>query len=165
MKYLKFYALLALLLMAGGVTTHAQTEDDFWMEINPPTTGICSLIVDSEGNIIVGATGVYCSRDGGITWGLIGLEECGILCLYEHTDGICWQARIMPIRYTKEKPEARNGGFFPFLQMRVAFLLVSQPTIPCLLAHGMASINRQTGTRLGPMSLKTRMGIVWWWIC
>ena len=44
MKYLKLYALLALLLTAGGVTTHAQTEDDFWMEINPPTTGICSLI-------------------------------------------------------------------------------------------------------------------------
>lgn len=65
----------------------AQTEDDFWMEINPPTTGIHSLIVDSEGNIIVGATGVYCSRDEGMTWGLIGLEECGILCLYEHTDG------------------------------------------------------------------------------
>ena len=87
MKYLKFYALLALLLTAGGVTTHAQTEDDFWMEINPPTTGICSLIVDSEGNIIVGATGVYCSRDGGMTWNLIGLEDNGILCLYEHTDG------------------------------------------------------------------------------
>ena len=87
MKYLKLYALLALLLTAGGVTTHAQTEDDFWMEINPPTSGICSLIVDSEGNIIVGATGVYCSRDGGMTWNLIGLEDNGILCLYEHTDG------------------------------------------------------------------------------
>lgn len=87
MKYLKLFTLLALLLTAGGVTTHAQTEDDFWMEINPPTTGIFSLIVDSEGNIIVGATGVYCSRDEGMTWGLIGLEECGILCLYEHTDG------------------------------------------------------------------------------
>ena len=87
MKYLKFYALLALLLTAGGVTTQAQTEDDFWMEINPPTTGIHSLIVDSEGNIIVGASGVYCSRDEGMTWGLIGLEDCGILCLYEHTDG------------------------------------------------------------------------------
>lgn len=87
MKYLKLFTLLALLLTAGGVTTHAQTEDDFWMEINPPTTGIFSLIVDSEGNIIVGATGVYCSRDGGMTWNLIGLEDNGILCLYEHTDG------------------------------------------------------------------------------
>ena len=86
MKNIK-YTLLALLLVAGGMTMQAQTEDDFWMEINPPSTGVCSLIVDAEGNIIVGATGVYCSRDEGMTWGLIGLEECGILCLYEHTDG------------------------------------------------------------------------------
>jgi len=87
MKNIMLYTLLALLLMAGGVTMQAQTEDDFWMEINPPTTGIYSLIVNAEGNIIVGATGVYSSSDSGETWNHIGLEECGILCLYEHTDG------------------------------------------------------------------------------
>lgn len=65
----------------------AQTEDDFWMGIDPPTTGIFSLIEDAEGNIIVGATGVYNSSDDGVTWSLIGLENSGILRLYEHTDG------------------------------------------------------------------------------
>ena len=58
MKKIRLYTLVALLLMAGGVTMQAQTEDDFWMDINPPTTGIFSLIEDAEGNIIVGATGV-----------------------------------------------------------------------------------------------------------
>ena len=87
MKTTKFYTLLALLLMAGGVTMQAQTEDDFWMGIDPPATGILSLIEDADGNIIVGATGVYSSSDGGATWSLIGLENSGILRLYEHTDG------------------------------------------------------------------------------
>ncbi|MBR5082076.1 MAG: T9SS type A sorting domain-containing protein [Bacteroidales bacterium] len=87
MKTIRFYTLLALLLMAGGVTMQAQTEDDFWMGIDPPATGVYSLIEDAEGNIIVGATGVYSSSDDGATWSLIGLENSGILCLYEHTDG------------------------------------------------------------------------------
>ena len=87
MKTTRFYTLLVLLLMAGGVTMQAQTVDDFWMDIDPPTTGIFSLIEDAEGNIIVGATGVYSSSDGGATWSLIGLENSGILRLYEHTDG------------------------------------------------------------------------------
>ena len=87
MKTTKFYTLLALLLMMGGVTMQAQTEDDFWMGIDPPATGIFSLIEDADGNIIVGATGVYSSSDGGATWSLIGLENSGILRLYEHTDG------------------------------------------------------------------------------
>ena len=47
MKTTKFYTLLALLLMMGGVTMQAQTEDDFWMGIDPPTTGIFSLIEDA----------------------------------------------------------------------------------------------------------------------
>ena len=67
MKTTKFYTLLALLLMMGGVTMQAQTEDDFWMGIDPPATGIFSLIEDADGNIIVGATGVYSSSDGGAT--------------------------------------------------------------------------------------------------
>ncbi len=87
MKTTRFYTLLALLLMMGGVTMQAQTEDDFWMGIDPPATGILSLIEDADGNIIVGATGVYSSSDGGATWSLIGLENSGILRLYEHTDG------------------------------------------------------------------------------
>ena len=87
MKTTRFYTLLAVLMMAGGVTMQAQTEDDFWMGIDPPTTGIFSLIEDVDRNIIVGATGVYSSSDGGVTWSLIGLENSGILCLYEHTDG------------------------------------------------------------------------------
>ncbi len=87
MKKIRLYTLLVLLLMTGGVTMQAQTEDDFWMGIDPPTTGVFSLIEDAEGNIIVGATGVYSSFDGGVTWSLIGLENSGILRLYEHTDG------------------------------------------------------------------------------
>lgn len=87
MKKFRFYTLLALLLMMGGVTMQAQTVDDFWMDIDPPTTGIFSLIEDADGNIIVGATGVYSSSDGGATWSLIGLENSGILRLYEHADG------------------------------------------------------------------------------
>ena len=87
MKNIRLFALFALLLMAGGVTMQAQTEDDFWMGIDPPTTSVHSLIEDAEGNIILGATGAYSSSDDGATWNLIGLEECGILCLYEHTDG------------------------------------------------------------------------------
>ena len=87
MKATRIYTLLALLLMAGGVTMQAQTEDDFWMGIDPPTTGVYSLIEDAEGNIIVGATGVYNSSDDGATWSLIGLDDIGVLCLYEHTDG------------------------------------------------------------------------------
>ena len=87
MKTTRFLTLLALLLMAGGVTMQAQTVDDFWMGIDPPATGVYSLIEDFDGNIIVGATGVYSSSDGGATWSLIGLENSGILCLYEHTDG------------------------------------------------------------------------------
>ena len=88
MKTTRFYALLVLMLMAGGVTMQAQTEDDFWMGIDPPTTGVYSLIEDAEGNIIVGTTtGVYSSYDGGATWNLIGLDDIGAQCLYEHTDG------------------------------------------------------------------------------
>ena len=86
MRSLIITVLLAL-LMAEGVTMQGQTEDDFWMGIDPPTTGVYSLIEDAEGNIIVGARGVYISSDGGATWNLIGLENSGILCLYEHTDG------------------------------------------------------------------------------
>ena len=67
MKTTRFYTLLALLLMAGGVTMQAQTVDDFWMGIDPPATGVYSLIEDFDGNIIVGATGVYSSSDGGAT--------------------------------------------------------------------------------------------------
>ena len=58
MKTTRLYTLVALLLMAGRVTMQAQTEDDFWMGIDPPTTGVYSLIADAEGNIIVGAMGV-----------------------------------------------------------------------------------------------------------
>ena len=87
MKATRFYTLLALLLMAGGVTMQAQTEDDFWMGIDPPTRGVGSLIEDANGNIIVGSTGVYSSSDGGATWSLIGLDDIGALCLYEHMDG------------------------------------------------------------------------------
>jgi len=83
----RLYTLLALLLMAGGATMQAQTEDDFWMGIDPPTTGVYSLIEDAEGNIILGSTGVYSSSDDGVTWSLIGLDDIGVLCLYEHTDG------------------------------------------------------------------------------
>ena len=86
MKTTRIYSLLALLLMAGGVTMQAQTEDDFWMGIDPPATGVYSLIEDAEGNIIVGATsGVYSFSYGGATWNLIG--DIGPQCLYEHTDG------------------------------------------------------------------------------
>jgi len=86
MKKFRLYTLVALLLMAGGVTMQAQTEDDFWIGIDPPTTGVYSLIEDSEGNIIVGATaGVYSFSYGGATWNLIG--DIGPQCLYEHTDG------------------------------------------------------------------------------
>ena len=87
MKTTRIYILLALLLMAGEATMQAQTEDDFWKGIDPPTTGVYSLIEDAEGNIIVGATGVYNSSDDGATWSLIGLDDIGVLCLYEHTDG------------------------------------------------------------------------------
>ena len=87
MKNFRFYTMLALLLMMGGVTLKAQTEDDFWMGIDPPTTGVYSLIEDAEGNIIVGAMGVYSSSDDGATWRLIGLDDIGVSCLYEHSDG------------------------------------------------------------------------------
>ncbi len=52
----KLYMLVALLLMARGVTMQAQTVDDFWMDIDPPTTGVYSLIEDAEGNITVNGT-------------------------------------------------------------------------------------------------------------
>ena len=87
MRTMRFYTLLVLLLMVGGVTMQGQTEDDFWMGIDPPTTGVYSLIEDAEGNIIVGARGVYISSDEGATWNLIGLDDIGAQCLYEHTDG------------------------------------------------------------------------------
>ena len=87
MKATRFYTLLALLLMAGGATMQAQTEDDFWMGIDPPTTGVGSLIEDANGNIIVGSIGVYSSSNDGATWSFIGLDDIGALCLYEHTDG------------------------------------------------------------------------------
>lgn len=87
MKNIRIIILLVLLLMAGGVTMQAQTEDDFWIGIDTPTTGVYSLIEDAEGNIILGSTGVYNSSDGGVTWNLIGLDDIGVLCIYEHTDG------------------------------------------------------------------------------
>jgi len=87
MKKFRLYTLLALLLIRG-ITLQAQTEDDFWMGIDPPATGVYSLIEDAEGNIVVGATaGVYSSSNGGVSWNLIGLDDIGVLCLYEHTDG------------------------------------------------------------------------------
>lgn len=119
MKNIRIIILLVLLLMTGGVTMQAQTEDDFWMGIDPPTTGVFSLIEDAEGNIIVGATGVYSSFDGGVTWSLIGLENSGILRLYEHTDGTLLAGTNFgghPLH--KEKPEVRNGRRYPFLPLR-----------------------------------------------
>ena len=66
----------------------AQTEDDFWTGIDSPVTGVYSLIEDADGNIILGTTaGLYSSSDGGATWNLIGLDDIGVLCLYEHIDG------------------------------------------------------------------------------
>ncbi len=112
MKATRLYPLLALLLMAGGVTMKAQTEDEFWMGIDPPATGVYSLIEDAEGNIVVGATaGVYSSSNGGVTWNLIGLDEIGVLCLYEHTDGTLL---------------AGTGGYYP-LYKRVAGSTEWQP--------------------------------------
>ena len=112
MKKIRLYTLLVLMLMAGGVTMQAQTEDDFWMGIDPPTTGVYSLIEDAEGNIIVGATaGVYSSSNGGVTWNLIGLDDIGVLCLYEHTDGTLL---------------AGTGGYYP-LYKRVAGSTEWQP--------------------------------------
>lgn len=34
MKTTRIYTLLALLLMAGGVTMQGQSADDFWVEVN-----------------------------------------------------------------------------------------------------------------------------------
>jgi photosystem II stability/assembly factor-like uncharacterized protein len=102
--------MLALLLMTGGVTLQAQTEDEFWMGIDPPATGVYSLIEDAEGNIIVGATaGVYSFSYGGATWNLIG--DIGPQCLYEHTDGTLL---------------AGTGGYYP-LYKRVAGSTEWQP--------------------------------------
>ncbi len=110
MKTTRFYIMLALLLMTGGVTLQAQTEDEFWMGIDPPATGVYSLIEDAEGNIIVGATaGVYSFSYGGATWNLIG--DIGPQCLYEHTDGTLL---------------AGTGGYYP-LYKRVAGSTEWQP--------------------------------------
>ena len=110
MKTTRFYIMLALLLIRG-ITLQAQTEDEFWMGIDPPATGVYSLIEDAEGNIIVGARGVYISSDGGATWNLIGLDDIGAQCLYEHTDGTLL---------------AGTGGYYP-LYKRVAGSTEWQP--------------------------------------
>ena len=87
MKNIRFIALAALLML--GARMHAQNvEDNFWMTINPPPTGVYSLIKDANNNIIVGLySGVYSSSDEGVTWDFIGLDNIGVLRLYEHTDG------------------------------------------------------------------------------
>ena len=109
MKTTRFYIMLALLLIRG-ITLQAQTEDEFWMGIDPPATGVYSLIEDAEGNIIVGATaGVYSFSYGGATWNLIG--DIGPQCLYEHTDGTLL---------------AGTGGYYP-LYKRVAGSTEWQP--------------------------------------
>ncbi len=109
MKTTRFYIMLALLLIRG-ITLQAQTEDEFWMGIDPPATGVYSLIEDAEGNIIVGATaGVYSFSYGGATWNLIG--DIGPQCLYEHTDGTLL---------------AGTGGYYP-LYKRVAGSTELQP--------------------------------------
>ena len=89
MKTPKIYILFALLLMAGGVTMQGQNvEDNFWMTINPTPTGVYSLIKGANNNIIAGLySGVYSSSDEGMTWDFIGLDNIGVLRLYEHTDG------------------------------------------------------------------------------
>ncbi len=87
MKNIRFIALAALLML--GARMHAQNvEDNFWMTINPPPTGVYSLIKDANNNIIAGLySGVYSSSDEGMTWDFIGLDNIGVLRLYEHTDG------------------------------------------------------------------------------
>ena len=89
MRNNRLYTLLVLLLMAGRMTMQGQNvEDNFWMAINPPPTGVYSLIKGANGNIIVGLySGVYSSSDEGVTWDFIGLDNIGVLRLYEHTDG------------------------------------------------------------------------------
>ena len=143
MKTTKFYTLLVLLLMAGGVTMQAQTKDDFWMGIDPPTTGIFSLIEDADGNIIVGATGVYSSSDGGVTWSLIGLENSGILRLYEHTDGTL----LAGTNFGGHPLQKREAGSTEWKALPV-------PTIANGVSIGV------TPDRPGPMSMWTIVGFV-----
>ena len=88
MRNIRLIALVALLML--GARMQAQNvQDNFWMAINQPTTGVHSLIKDTEGNIIAGSIdgGVYSSSDEGVTWEFIGLNNIGVLRLYEHTDG------------------------------------------------------------------------------
>lgn len=135
MKTTRFCTLLALMLMAGGVTMQAQTEDDFWMGIDPPTTGVYSLIEDAEENIIVGTTtGVYSSYDGGVTWNLIGLDDIGAQCLYEHTDGTLL---------------AGTGGYYP-LYKRVAGSTEWQPLpVPTIMSGVSIGITPDNSLLLG----------------
>ena len=78
MKKLRLYTLLALLLMAGGVTMQAQDRDDLWSNTNLPlwidyvTTQPDGYVMDADGNVEI-------STPEGLAWltsVVNGLNDC-----------------------------------------------------------------------------------------
>ncbi len=111
MRYLRFIALLALLLMEGRATMQAQTEDDFWVEFNSPELAfrhhVTSLIVDDRGKLLTGMSigGVYSSEDEGVTWQKVAngiLDNVCVNALYQHWDGKIYAGTDYPDLYVLE---------------------------------------------------------------
>ena len=87
MKTHKLITLLALLLMAGGVTTQAQTEDDFWIEVNTNNDWFHHPVGRSIDTIYAASMhGVYRSTDSCHTWQCVGFENQSVDFLYLSED-------------------------------------------------------------------------------
>ncbi|MBQ4399531.1 MAG: hypothetical protein II829_08125 [Bacteroidales bacterium] len=83
----KFYALLALLLAAGGVTMQAQTEDDFWIEVNTNGEWFHHPVGPSIDTVYAASMhGVYRSVDTCQTWQCVGFENQSVDFLYLSED-------------------------------------------------------------------------------
>ena len=87
MKNIMLYTLLALLVMAGGVTMQGQSADDFWIEVNTNNDWFHHPVGRSIDTVFVASMhGVYRSVDTCQTWQCVGFENQSVDFLYLSED-------------------------------------------------------------------------------
>ncbi len=87
MKATRIMLLLALLLMAGGVTMQGQSADDFWIEVNTNGDWFHHPVGRSIDTVYVASMhGVYRSVDTCQTWQCVGFENQSVDFLYLSED-------------------------------------------------------------------------------
>lgn len=139
MKTHKLITLLALLLMAGGVTTQAQTEDDFWIEVNTNNDWFHHPVGRSIDTIYAASMhGVYRSTDSCHTWQCVGFENQSVdfLCLSENDELYASIASTSPL-YKWDGYSWNPMGYASFSAPH-AFIKASDGTLFVGDIHGIA---------------------------